>query len=179
MVRKTAMDEKREARREQLWPGSEREIFNPTNPLTVGYARIPRVLALVGTYIEHVSTRSSASMYLGLWCQEYGQGLVEVTDPEMLAFESGIARSTARAMRNWREAVRALIELGFIKTAARGPREHAFVLLRDPHLVIAERLVANELSAPRGWLEAYEARCRDIGVDLTVYANGVARPRDR
>ncbi len=107
---------------------------------------------------------SPGRLYLVLWGHEYGDGFIEVVDPVMFALEAGY--TARRAERSFTERLRVLADLGFVRTAAVGHREHGAILMLDPHPVLA-RLRRDEPSKiPDAWWSAFTARCATAGIAM-------------
>ena len=179
--RKNAALKKRIQRRSLLFPDLEDEVF----PHDVGFCQTPRVVPLVANLINAAEARWNAGpLYQVLWARDWGPGLIEVDDPKNLAFEAGYVGP--RAERNWSDRVRTLTELRMIKTRAKGNREHAWILLRDPYLVVAEL----KWDPPEGfgdrldnqwwstWWEYMVNFALDFGVDLGAYRDRVKESVD-
>lgn len=163
MRRKSGANDRRTARRDELWPGSKNEVFDPDDPRVQGYARLPRNVPLVMSLIDSLDPRINAgSLYLALWCHDYGQGLVEVDDVRHILFEAGYAGVTSRGERTWRERIRLLAEHGFIRTKDRGLQEAGWILLRNPVKVVRE-LQAKGL-VPVDWQQMHDLRTQQVGM---------------
>ena len=151
---------RRKSQRDRLWADAEEVVF-PTK--LGGWAQIPRTAPMIGTLIDQIRKKESAGrLYLVLWSYEFGDGFVEVPDPAMVALEAGYTMS--RAERSFNERMRVLCELGFIRTAPLGVREFGYVLLVNPHPVVA-RLRAHA-RFPDGWWSTFQARCAMAGIEL-------------
>jgi len=160
-------DQKRRELREQFWPGSSKWIWDPNDRSVVGFATVPRLLPwvvhLINILVEGKGGDPGGA-YLELWCRDWGQGIISISDEESCAYGAGY-RST-RARRTWREHIQKLVDLGFIKTMAQGNREFAHVLLLNP-LGVCARLKA-EGKVPTEWWGAFVSRAAEISATISV-----------
>lgn len=148
MPRKNA-SEHRLRLRDELWPGSEEEIWR--GPREKGYWPAPRVLPLILSLVNDLvgKGKEASLVYLDLLSRDFGQGIVDLrADEADYAYCAGF--DSKRARRSWRERVRALEDLGFIRVQSKGPREIAFVLLRHPYIVLRELRAAGKIKE-RWW----------------------------
>ena len=142
MRRANKADLKRTQLRNQLWPGSGEWIWDLSDrEKVVGFATVPRLLPLVIHLIQHLVSGEKGGdptpVYLELWCRDFGQGYVSVTDEAECAYGAGY--SSRRAVRTWRGHMERLRELGFISVLPDGNREYGNVLLLNP-LAVCHRL---------------------------------------
>ncbi len=154
--------------REQLFPGSGTEVFDPTDRATKGYAQVPRVVPIVARLInERGGVVNAGPLYQVLWAQDWGQGIVEVRSYRQLLFEAGYNGKGSRVERTWEERIRILQNLGFIRTAKRGLDTYGYILLVDPH-VAALRLERATKSVPalKDWFVQFRLVCEQWGIDL-------------
>jgi hypothetical protein len=103
-----------------------------------------------------------ARTYLGLWCDNYGEGIVEVAD-EMLYAETAGFRGE-RGVRSWRARVRRLAELGLLKVHDRATRQIGFVAILHPYRPLA--LLREQGKVPDGWWAILTKRLLDVGTDV-------------
>jgi|SRR5579872_1048169 len=155
---------KREALRDQVWPGSSTEVWN--RKTEKGFTTIPRTLGLIMTLIEELVERKKghdvSRVYFELWCRSFDEGFIDNLDEESSAFAAGF--TTERSLRSWRERVDTLVELGFVRVAPRGNKAQGYVLLEDPHKVVKALQARNRIRAE--WWGAYIKRCSEIGYKL-------------
>lgn len=153
---------RRRAKRDSLWPDAPGVVFTPA---TGGWAQMPRTVPMIASLVDELGGRDKAGrLYITLWAYELGDGFVEVPDPAQLALEAGYV--TNRAERTFNERIAILRGLGLLRTARLGLREHGFVLLLDPHLVVAGIRDQNPDSVPERWWTAFVSRCGNIGIRL-------------
>lgn len=162
--KKLSPDQKRIHLREELWPGSEDLIWSIHKKHIVGFTTISRLMPLVLHLIKILASESEkgktgdpSPVYLDLWCRNFGQGIVTITDEEECAYSSGYA--SKRAVRTWKEHIFKLEELGFIKTKPQGNRDYAHILLLDPLQVCRNK----KNDVPPEWWTAFSKRAADIG----------------
>jgi hypothetical protein len=165
---KNKQDVKREGLREQLWPGSGQEIWDPTDSeKTVGFATVSRLLPLVNHLIRLLCKKKNISgdptaAYLDLWCRDWGQGIITVTDENDFAYSSGYA--STRAVRTWREHITHLVAFEFVRVKKDGNKEVGHVLLLNPLAVCAQHHAAD--SVPEEWWSAFVRRAKEIGATM-------------
>jgi len=75
-----------------------------------------------------------SSAYLELWCRAFEEPVVSLSNARELAFHSGFTGQ--RAERTWRERIKKLDELGFIKIAPGPAGDLGYALLMNPYKVI-------------------------------------------
>lgn len=159
---------RRRKKRDAAWPDAELRVFNPR--LSSGWARMPRTVPMISGLIDFLSDNKEkpGRLYTVLWGYDFGDGLIEVSDPAHLALEAGYF-SAGRAERSFNERMRVLQQLGFIESRPIGSREFGAVLLLDPHRVVVRLRQAENSRVPEAWWTAFAARCGDIGIDLATY----------
>lgn len=166
--RQNDADRRRETLRDNLWPGADEWIWDPNDAETVGFATVPRLLPLILHLLKELSGGRSgdpSSVYLELWCRDFGQGIISVSDEQECAFAAGYDGN--RAVRTWKERMYALVELGFILAKQEGNREYGQVLLLNP-IAVAARLHA-ESKVSDEWWTAFVRRANDIGAKIPNY----------
>ena len=134
---------------------------------------MPRTVPMIAALVDELCGRDKPGrLYITLWAYEFGDGFVEVPDPAALAMEAGYI--TNRAERTFNERIAILRDLGFVRTARLGLREHGFVLLLDPHPILAAMQRHKPDSIPERWWTAFTARCAAIGIPLPGDVVGAA-----
>src|SRR6266511_1186424 len=167
--------ERRREMREHLWPGAEKTIWS--RKTDNGYATIPRTLPLIMTLINELSPKPSGDasrVYLDLWSRSYDEAYVEIVDEADHAYAAGFLRS--RAVRSWRERMRVLADLGFIKLKGKRGREFAYVLLVHPHDVVEALRVRPDF--PADWYNSFIERENQVGARLGTQRR-VAKKADK
>lgn len=163
-------DRRRETLRDNIWPGSDEWIWDINDPATIGFATVPRLLPLVCHLLKHLAENKAgdpSSVYTELWCRDYGQGIITISDEQDCAFASGYTGN--RAVRTWRERMFALVELKFILAERDGNREYGQVLLLNPIEVCAQ--LRAEGRVPSEWWTAFVRRAGDIGAKIPKKSN--------
>jgi hypothetical protein len=146
----------RDARRKQLkkefWPNE----IPWKGPQEKGYFCAPRSLCFVLQALSSkpVSGNANPSIaYLELLSRHHGQGVIEMTHNEDHAYAAGYI--TPRGYRTWRNAMKLLEDVGFIRANKTGQR-YAKVLLIHPSIVMKALHDAGKIDAQL-W-EAFRAR---------------------
>jgi len=135
---------KREALREQVWPGSSTEVWN--RKTEKGFTTIPRTLGLIMTLIEELVERKKghdvSRVYFELWCRSFDEGFIDNLDEEASASPLGSPLSVvsilARTHRYTRRA-------WFRSNRTEGNKAQGYVLLEDPHKVIKALQAQNRI----------------------------------
>ena len=157
----TQANDKRQARREKkrafLWPKvTEAEIWSRKRH--DGFTSVPRTLPLILGLMDDMAGKGSpvSRTYLTLWCRLFDDGMVEL-DEKMAALESGFTGN--RRTSSWKNRMRILEELGFIKSAPGARGEFSTVLVLNPHRVIQRHWKTQDRkgSGPRMPEEKYRA----------------------
>ena len=98
---------------------------------------IPRVMPLALQIMNDLATRPVATTYLDLWCRKYEEQFVTLNRPvKEYAFYAGF--SGQRGEQTWKERVRQLAKLGFIKAEAGAHGEFSYILILNPLKVIQQ-----------------------------------------
>lgn len=152
---------RRRLQRDALWPDAGDVVWQPA---TGGWARMPRTIPMIASLIDGLGGKreTAGRLFLTLWAHEFGDGLVEVNDPALLAFEAGY--TTNRGERTFEERITLLEKLGFLRSKSLGPRTHGVLLLLDPHVVVQNLREKSPASVPDNWWSAFQARCRAVGI---------------
>jgi hypothetical protein len=164
MPKQNRQDIRRHELREALWPGSSSWIWDSES--SIGYTVVPRVLPLVLHLIKILAdggkTGDPSPAYIDLWCRDFGQGMITIMDEERAAYSSGY--SSSRAHRTWKEHMKKLVNLGFIKVKKDGIREFGQVLLLNPLSVCESLNKAGKV--PEEWWTAFMMRITEIKASL-------------
>ncbi len=120
--------------RSKLWPDlRDEELWSRS--VYDGFTTIPRTMPIIMNIIDDLANGKRTSLtYLALWGKAFDEMYISLQNANELAFHSGF--SGQRAVRSWKERMRALESLGFIRTASgtSGDLSHAVIL--NPHFVI-------------------------------------------
>jgi hypothetical protein len=159
--------QRRDELREELWPGSRKQIWHRHDHK--GFGTIPRLLPLVLHLIKRLSKKGNpADVYLQLWARNFDEGFIEVTDELALAFEAGY--DSTRALRTWRDHIFKLEKLGFIKIQPAGIRPIAYILLLNPLDVCARLKKDGSKAVSPEWWNAFLKRAKEIGAVIPAGA---------
>ena len=77
---------------------------------------------------------SAAETYLALWCNCISESIVEMSSKATLIASAGYSGATSE--RTWKERMKRLDELGFIKIAPGKHGDISCVLILNPHMVL-------------------------------------------
>ncbi len=134
-----------------LWTGDDEK----------GFFLAPRSLPLVLRLINKLSDKSTdpTSVYLDLFSRHFGEGIVEMVAEQDHAYAAGY--SGKRATRTWRDRMKVLEELGFIRVKNKGPRPYGYVLLIHPALAVDRLRESGRV--PSDWWDVYTSRQMEVG----------------
>ena len=150
---KNRKSEERTNLRDRFWPGAQAW----TGEDSKGWFRTPRTLPLLLILLKSKALsgrQDPSSAYLALWARHLDSGIVEITNERELAYEAGYTGN--RALRTWRERMRLLESLGFIKAQKIGNEPYRYVLMIDP--VVAVEALAKKGRVDAAWRATYDAR---------------------
>jgi hypothetical protein len=158
-TQRNAADLRREQIREQLWPGSSREIFDRNKH--DGYSTVPRIVSMILGLIEKLADKgkNSSRVYCELWFRAFDDKLIEVKDEHEIAYASGVT------VRRWKERIAVLEKLGFIRTMPAGKLDYGYILLRNPYDAVKDLKDGGNVK-DAAWLGAYTRRAAEIGYKL-------------
>ena len=164
--RETKTDRAQKQLRKRLWAGiGDEQLWHRDDH--VGFTTIPRGLQHVMQIMDSLSKgKPLSATYFTLWCWVREASVVDIKSPAEFAFESGFTGQ--RAESTWRERMRILSELGFIKVeeGRYGPFSH--VLIMNPHLAVERLHDSGKVQSLR--FNALVARLEEVGEsDLTGY----------
>lgn len=160
-ARRYQINMKKTALREKLWPGCEPELWQ--HKVHKGFVSVPRIATLVCSLFRRLKLKTyPGDVYHVLWSHVFEQGVVNIASEEDFAYEAGF--DAPRHIRSWRERIKVLEDLGFIKTAPRGNQQYGYVLLINPELAVA-RLDWSQYDEHHMdiWRKAFEHRFVEIG----------------
>jgi hypothetical protein len=101
-------------------------------------------MPLILRIIDSLDRKTAGKVYLDLWCRAFDDYVVEVRDEYEAAFSSGYEGQ--RAIRTWRERLDVLERLGFIRARKTPHGAYRYVLILEPHQVIADLQGRGKLS---------------------------------
>ena len=155
---------RRKLLRDDLWPDADSVTYS--HKKEDGFFPAPRTLPMIARLAKALSPGIDPSqVYLELWARCFDPpGFVEIVDEEECANAVGFMGGGGRSIRSWRERVRTLVDLGFLRVGGKGSREYAYVLILHPHKVV--RSLHDAGSVDSSWWSLFHARLRDIGAPL-------------
>ena len=158
--KKVPSTKRRRALREALWPGLGEYVWSGEDE--VGWAPIPRVMPIILRILDEKLLSGDMDLsrvYLGLWCDNYGEGIVEVANESSYAEAAGLRG--VRGTRSWRERVFRLERLGFVRAHKRGNSEIGFVAIMHPYAAMTA--LRSQGLVDDGWWGAYQKRLIEVG----------------
>ncbi|MBX9810950.1 MAG: hypothetical protein K2Y16_04970 [Burkholderiales bacterium] len=150
--------------RQQLWPNvNDAQIWNRLRD--VGFITIPRTLPLILQIVDTLSKGLPlSSTYFALWCRSFDEGVIEITNPRLCAFEAGF--SGERQESTWARRMRILRDFGFILVSGGPYGEFSYVLLLNPYSVIKQLNAKSKI--PQQLYVALLSRADEIGSNSLV-----------
>jgi len=145
--------------RQEYWPDVSDEMIWD-RPKATGFVTIPRTLPLFHSIMDELSDKPVSKTYFALWCRSYDEFVLVINNSSEYAYESGF--TSQRAVYTWKDRMRRLRDLGFIK-AADGPNgEFSYVLILNPYFVVKSLKEDNKLKVSRGLYNALIQRTGEI-----------------
>ena len=128
--------------RSRLWPDLKEEELWSRN-LYDGFTTIPRTMPIIMNIIDQLSegSKRTSITYLALWGQAFDEMYVSLKNASELAFHAGFTGQ--RAVRTWRERIKVLDDLGFIRTAPGTAGTYSHAIIVNPHFVVRRLFAAN------------------------------------
>lgn len=145
LARKKEIEERNEKKRKELWP--EVPIEHSWNRLeSDGYSTIPRTLTLFGTIANRLAQKNKrvSTTYFGLWCRVRDTGVVTIDNEYEISTEAGF--SGERRIYTWRDRMKQLRELGFIKIQEGPKGPFQYVLIINPYHIVYELRKAGKVN---------------------------------
>lgn len=155
------MAERRINLRDEVWPEVDPvAIWNRRK--SDGYTTIPRCMTYILAIIDQLSGKNPlASTYLTLWCHVFDEGFIQIKNEDEFAFESGFTGQ--RAKTTWRNKMKTLAKLGFIRTSRGRSGDYYYTLLINPfHVIKKEYKEGNSLINKDAYFSLLE-RAEEIG----------------
>lgn len=155
------MSNKRLKLRAQHWPDiTEDDLW--LRSATKGFTTIPRGLSLIMRIMDSLSLQKPlSSTYMTLWCYAFDEMTVTIQKPRQMALESGF--SGQRAENTWRERMKRLEELGFIRSEEGATGNFHYVLLLNPYSVVKELYENRKYDVPTVLYNTLVDRVDEIG----------------
>ncbi|HEV8330492.1 MAG TPA: hypothetical protein VGQ22_03665 [Steroidobacteraceae bacterium] len=152
---KTANQLKREQFKAEFWPD---DIAWTGDPPEQGWFRAPRTLPFLLLLLSSKKITGSAAdagrVYLDLLARHRDSGLIEMANEGDHSYAAGYHGS--RGVRTWKERMKLLEDLGFIKSRKGGNQQYKFVLLVHPTMAVHN--LRNKSKIDTHWWESYRAR---------------------
>ncbi len=159
--RSSRMTQKRERLRKKFWP----EIIEENLWLrkkTNGFTTIPRALSIISVIMNSLTKgKPVSSTYVTLWCYVFDEMTVTIQRPRQMAMESGF--SGQRSENTWRNRMKKLEELGFIKSKPGASGYFHYVLLLNPYLVVKQLYINKNYKVPEDLYNTLADRIDEIG----------------
>lgn len=102
--------------------------------------------------------KPAGQTYLALWCRNYDEMIVDVTDEASLAYESGFY--SERRVTTWQQRMQSLHDLGFVKAHKVGNRYQYVLMLHPIHAIKA---LYDEKKIQQEMYEIFEHRAYEVG----------------
>jgi hypothetical protein len=133
--RKTRDELRREKIRDEHWADTAPIRWPPSDGK--GWFKAPRVLPVllqILTTKSVVATGNPSNVYIELLSNAWEDGLLIITNENEHARLAGYGGS--RGLRTWRDGMKMLVDLGFIRVAPRGDSEFGYVLIVNPYIPV-------------------------------------------
>jgi hypothetical protein len=150
---KSTGSERREKLRKEFW--LDEDAWTGENEK--GWFRAPRTLPLLLALLGEKSLSGSqdpTKVYVELLARHIDGGVIEMGHEGDHAFAAGY--DGTRGIRTWRERMRTLEKLGFIKARRVGNQDFKYVLLVHP--TVAIQWLRDAGKVPDYWWDTYRAR---------------------
>jgi hypothetical protein len=156
--------------REKLWPGiTNAQLWMRKE--RQGFATMPRLMPQIMDIMDDLAGKGTpvGQTYLEMWCRLRDEGFLVLNSHEEMAFCAGF--SGQRAVRTWRERVRALADLGFISLLPGPTGDLSYALFLNPYHVLKRHHQAGRIQRGK-WttleVRAAEVRATDLDDDLNA-----------
>lgn len=161
LTRSARMTRKREKLRKKFWPEiTEEDLWLRKN--TKGFGTIPRGLTIIMGIMNSLTRgKPLSSTYITLWCYVFDEMMITISKPRLMALESGFTGQ--RAENTWRDRMKKLEELGFIKSTAGASGDFHYVLLLNPYLVVKSLKENKDYNVPDNLYNTLVDRIDEIG----------------
>ena len=171
---KSSAEKRREELRKDFFP--DEEFW--TDSKEKGWFSATRTLSLVLGLMDSKAlsgNRAPSKVYVELLTRHVDSGIIEMKSEEEHAYAAGYTGN--RAVRSWRERMRLLKELGFIKTKEGGGRVFHYVLLVHPTVAVKQLFNKNKVSD--AWWTTYRGRQGETGEPTLRSGRGRGRGQKR
>lgn len=159
--RNKKIDERQRELRDRLWPEvTEDDLW--FRQKSKGFATLPRTMPLMLAIMDDMAkTTPVSSTYLELFCRGFDDCMIILSKPREMAFHAGFTGQ--RAERTWKDRLKILSDLGFIKLkeGPSGPMSYALIL--NPYRVIKMHYGNSHPGVTMDKYNALMARAIEIG----------------
>nr|WP_245276251.1 hypothetical protein [Mesorhizobium sp. LNHC220B00] len=147
-----------------------KQVFGELDPSYIwhrkaakGFTTIPRTMPLLGAIMDGLSGKGKplSTVYLELWCRSNDDGFVTLSKQAETAYASGFCGE--RAVSTWKERVRRLEELDFLKTKPGVSGNLHYVQLWNPYRVVKHHRDQDTPGFRHDLYNALVERALDIG----------------
>ena len=145
--------------RASLWPDLKK-LALWDRKISDGFLTIPRTMPHFLKIMDYLSNgKPVSSTYLDLWCLNFDDSFIVITNPYERAYLSGFTGQ--RSIATWANRMKILRELKFIdiKPGPSGPNN--YVLIYNPYHVVLK----HEKFIPEDLFNALKQRAIEIGAD--------------
>lgn len=161
MKRESKADKFNKELRQRHWPKLPKDATWDRHKAT-GFTTIPRCLSHVMLIMDSLSSGKPVSAtYFTLWCHARDQHVLDIRNPNELAYESGFGGQ--RAESTWRERMKILQELGFILAEKGRYGDFTYVVILNPFHVIDHLNSSGGIQNAK--MDALLDRLSDVGAD--------------
>jgi len=131
---KSKIDARQRELRGRLWPDiTDDDLWVRQN--SKGFATIPRTMPLMMSVMDQMSkTKPVSSAYFELFCRGFDDCMIVLNKPKEMAFHAGF--DGQRGERTWRERLKILEQLGFIRLKEGPSGAMSYALILNPYHVI-------------------------------------------
>ncbi len=157
---KSKIDARQRELRDRLWPDvTEDNLWIRQN--SKGFATIPRTMPLMMSIMDQMSKNKPVSAaYFELFCRGFDDCMIVLNKPKEMAFHAGF--DGQRGERTWRERIKILEQLGFIKLKEGPSGSMSYALILNPYHVIKAQY-GKHLGITSESYNALLARVAEIG----------------
>jgi hypothetical protein len=153
--------EKRLARRNEIWPDAEKETWKTEE---IGWVPVlPRVLPQVAALANHLAPKGKGDpglVYLDLWFRTDEDSFVRVLRADDMA--AGVGFTGQRMERSWNERMQALEDLGLIRLHRNESTGEIVAALLIHPVKAVDRLLKARADIPPAWKAAWRERLDEV-----------------
>lgn len=150
--------------RSRLWPELvEEDLWS--RHLYDGFTSIPRTMPIIMNIIDQLSdgSKRTSITYLALWGQAFDEMYISLQNADDLSFHAGFTGQ--RATRTWKERIKVLDDLGFIRTAEGTAGQYSHAVILNPHFAIRRLHAAKTPGLTQASFNALTERAIAVGAD--------------